>query len=266
VSTDEWRTQLQARLEQAGIDVTTESADTWHVSRGGDPFEATGSIDPDHLVAQIEAADRPDRSTFTSAIVRGILEALFEPDASDADAWDFEKAAGSILPTIEGPGFALGASSLADGDIWAEPFEANLSLTYRLLLDNGKRVLTEQQLDGWQATRDRVSSAARSLLFHHTRDASASPVDGYDGLESLAVEDGHDAARLIVLEDVMFGEFDDSSRIAIPTPDTLLFVRRGDEATTRALREAAQARFEASSQPLTTTLFQFRRSKPKPVQ
>jgi methylase of polypeptide subunit release factors len=69
-----------------------------------------------------------------------------------------------------------------------------------------------------------------------------------------------------VLEDVMFGEFDSSSRVAIPAPDTLLFVRDGNDQTTAALREATRQRYEAASQPLTTTLFQFRRSKPKPVQ
>lgn len=260
-----WQSELRARLEQAGLQVESIAANEWKVSRGGDPFKATALLHPETLTESIVDVSRDERSTFTAAVVRGVLEVLYEPDDSEGDQWTFDRAAGSILPTLERPGFLVGASDAADGDVWHEEFEDDLSLTYRLLLDDGKRVLTADQVDDWGVSPDRVSSAARSLLFHRSRDTSPRRVDDTDSVETFDIDDGHDAARLIVLEDLMFGEFDDSSRIAVPTPDTLLFVRRGDEASIDELNRIVRERFEASGEPLTRTLFQFRRSQPKAV-
>jgi len=265
VTDQNWQSELRARLEQAGLQVESRASDEWQVSRGGDPFKATARLDPEALTDSIIDAPSDDRPAFTAAVVRGVLEVLYEPDDSDGDQWTFDRAAGSILPTLERPGFLAGASDAADGEVWSDEFEDDLSITYRLLLDDGKRVLTADQVDDWGVSPDRVSSAARSLLFHRSRDTSPRHVDDTESVETLDIDDGHDAARLIVLEDLMFGEFDDSSRIAVPTPDTLLFIRRGDEASIDELKRVVRQRFEASGEPLTRRLFQFRTSQPQAV-
>ena len=260
------RKNLRTRLERAGLTVNEDSSQSeWRVSRGGDPFEATGTFDPDPLLQRISSVPTDDREPFVSAVVRGIVEVLYEPDESDAAQWEFDRAAGAILPTLERPGFEVGASAVSGEDIRRESFEADLFVTYRILLDAGKRVLTDGQFEGWNASADRVSSAARSLLFHRSRDAEPTPLAEDGPVEQFAMNDGHDAARLTVIEDLMFGEFDSSSRLAIPTADTLLFVRNGDEESVRTLRSTCKEQYDASDHPLTRKLFQFRRSKPKPV-
>lgn len=260
------RNMLRTRLERAGLTVNEDASRTeWQVSRGGDPFEATGAFDLDRLLEQISSVPTDDQGPFVGAVVRGIAEVLYEPDNSDAAQWEFDRAAGAILPTLERPGFEIGASAVSGEDIRREPFEADLFITYRILLDAGKRVLTTGQFEGWKASADRVSSAARSLLFHRSRDADPTPLSEDGPVEQFAMDDGHDAARLTVIEDLMFGEFDSSSRLAIPTADSLFFVRNGDEESVRTLRSACNQQYEASDHPLTRRLFQFRRSKPKPV-
>ena len=183
---------------------------------------------------------------------------------SEATKWDFKKAASGLYPIMVHRRFLEGAESILGSPPWITDFKDPLVLAYVIEVDEGRQFLTRAQVDRWSVTRDRIESAGRSLLYHMTRDETPQSVEG-SPVEAYRVGDGYDAARIIVIEDVHFGEFTPDSRIAIPSTEELLFVRSGDDESVAALRDEARRRHESADLPLTPDLFRFERSKPVPA-
>jgi hypothetical protein len=183
---------------------------------------------------------------------------------SEATDWEFKRAASGLYPVMVHRRFLEGAEGILESPPWLTEFEDPLVLAYVIEVDEGRQFLTQAQVDRWPVTRDRIESAGRSLLFHTTREASPDSLDD-SPIEAYRVGDGYDAARIIVIEDLHFGEFDADSRIAIPSTEELLFVRSGDDDAVAALKREAQQRYDQAALPLTPDLFKFDRSKPIPA-
>ena len=253
--------QLQEALEEARLDVE-RLGDTLNVSRGSGAMEAKANVDPVDFLNEIGELDDRQRRRRIAGWVSGVQHVLLEPGDSDADQWDFTESAGSLAMALQVDSFVDGCRAAAGSPAWSQPFDEDIVYVFLLELDMGIRVLTDAQFERWSATRDRVVAGARSMLFHKAQPVSPNRLEDYSGVEQLRVGDGYDAARALVLEDLMFGEFDDGSRVAVPTPDELYFVREGTAENVDRLREATRSRYDEADYPLSDAIYRYERGEP----
>lgn len=262
---DTWMQSLEAKLEAMRVDVS-RTDDGLEAQAGQGITAASARIDPASLFDRLDEVDEAGAERLIAGYASGVKQVLLEPKRSDAAEWDFEESAGRLISTIEVDTFRLGAAAAAGEDPWTAGFFEDLVVAYMIDLDVGMRVLTQAQFDRWAVTTDRVRAAARSMLYHKSRNAKPAPVEEFEGVEELRVGDGFDAMRAIVVRDLFFSEFDDDYRFAIPTQDAFLFVRGDAEDQVDALREAADARYDEADYPLTRSIYGFEVGKPTLVE
>jgi hypothetical protein len=256
----QWNDLLEEKLIQRRVDVT-QVGQTLNVKAGRGITAAKANIDPAPLWAALEEADG-GHERLVAGYVSGVKHVLLEPKRSDAADWDFVKSAGRLTANVEVHTFALGAEAAAGDAPWTEPFFEDLIAAYFIELDVGIRVLTQGQFDRWSAPAGRVSSAARSILFHKSRGAKPEPLADFEEVEKINVGDGYDAMRSIVVSDLFFAEFRDAFRFAMPTQDALLFVRGDDQPKLEQLRAAADSFFEGADYPISRSIYGFESGKP----
>ena len=258
---DDARDRLKEALADERLEVD-EIGETLNLSRGSGAMEAKVNLDPEPFLTDLEGRDARDRRRRIAGWVRGVKHVLLEPGRSEADEWDFQTAAGSLVMSLEVESFVDGCRAATGSPAFHERLDEDLVYVYLLELDMGVRVVTEQQFDAWSASPDRVLEGARSMLYHKAQTQDPTALEDYPGVEQLRVGDGYDAARCRVLDDLMWGEFDATTRLSMPTPDDLYFVRDGTEAHVADLERATRERFEAATYPLSDALFRFERGKP----
>lgn len=259
---ERWLEDIEALFNETGADVE-RVGDTFNLERGRGNAARKANVDPVPLLADLSSGDEAANRRAMAAWTQGVRFALLEPATSDGADWEFERAAGQIYPVVVPGEFVEGARAVGDAP-WQSDFVEDLRFVYAIELDFGIRLLSESQFEGWGVTADRVRSAARSMLFHETRRHQPSSLEDDTPVERFNVGDSYDAARIIILEDLLFGEFDETSRVAIPSSDELLFVRQGGGEAGEALREAAEERRFEGEIPLTDTLFRFERGNVVP--
>lgn len=257
---DDWLERLEDMLVARRAEVD-RVGDTLNVKVGRSMTAARANIDPAGLFDVLEDAASTEHRRLIAGFASGVHQVLLEPKRSKASEWSYEQAAGRLLPNVEVHTFGLGAEA-AGGAPFTDEFHEDLVLGYFIELDMGVRVFTQAQFDRWSASAGRVSAAARSMLFHKSRDARPAAVDGFDGVEVIHLGDSYDAMRSIVVADLFFAEFDDSFRFSMPSQDALLFVRGHDDAQLAALRAATDQQFEAADYPLSRSLYAFETGKP----
>lgn len=256
---------LQKALIDVGVDEVHEVAGTLNVKQGKGPLARAVNIDPAPAIGWLEAQSESGSILVGNAAswANGVLTVLLEPKHSKARDWTFVESAGSILPTIERGGFALGVADANGGDpAWTQEIAGGLVRAWVLRLGRGLRPLTVGQVADWGVTEDRITAAGRSLLFHKTRQHEFKPTDTNDVL-TLSARDGHDAARLWIVEDAFFTEADRNWRFAIPHPDAVLAVRTPDHLD--ALRSATHVHYGHAMYPLSRELWKFGPGGPEPV-
>ena len=241
------------------------------VTQGRGLMARRASLDLAPLASWLE--DRPphQRARHIAGYASGVKGVMLEPARSKASSWSFNETAGRLLPNIEVASFGLGvraasADAEGGGDAFTLPFHDDLIVAYYIQLDMGLRVLTRPQVEAWGATEDRVVTAARSLLFHKTRDAAWRPLEGHPSVQRISVGDSYDAARALVLADAFFSEVDDGFHLALPSQDELLLVTSEDEAHIEALKAATHDAYSRSDYPLTTALFSLEKGHPVPAE
>lgn len=264
--TGSWRmestTKLQETLEGVGLDVEREGGG-FRVER---PF---GDDDPVEFDAEPFLQELSKEGTPTprdlSAYAAGVRHVLLEPSGSNARDLGFTEVAGDISLALHAEPFVHGARAAAGREAWSSTLVDDLRFVCLIELDRGTRVLTRDQFERWSATTDRLISGARSMLFHKAQQTASELVEDREPVEKLDVGDGYDAARILVLDDLMFGEFDESSRFAMPSPGDLYFVREGTPSAVDRLREAIEKRIADCDYPLSSRLFRLERGRPKPM-
>ncbi|QDG54616.1 hypothetical protein FIV42_28885 [Persicimonas caeni] len=256
-----WLEALEDKLVERRLEVEDVEG-TLNVKAGKGVIAAKANIDPKPLWAVLSDTAPEGRERLIAGYASGVKHVLMEPRRSDASEWDYVKTAGRLLPNIEVHTFVLGAEAAAGESPWTMDFHEDLVLAYFVDLDMGMRVLTQSQVEGWSATENRVTSAARSLLFHKSRSLKTSKLDDFEGVEKIHTGDGYDAMRCIVVADLFFGDFDDSYRFSMPTQDALLFTRGDDEALVDALRTATDAHYAKADYPLTRSIYAFETGRP----
>lgn len=256
-----WLDALEDKLIERRLEVEQVES-TLNVKAGKGILAAKANVDPSALWDVLAGADPGARDRLITGFASGVKHVLMEPKRSDASEWDYVKTAGRLLPNIEVHTFGLGAEAAAGEPPWTLDFHEDLILAYFVDLDMGMRVLTESQVDGWSATDDRVSSAARSLLFHKSRSLKAEKLEEFEGVEKIHTGDTYDAMRCIVVADIFFGDFDDSYRFSMPSQNALLFTRGDDESWVEALRAATDAHYDEADYPLTRSIYAFDVGRP----
>lgn len=246
------------RLEVEPVDGTL------NVSQGTGIMARRANLDPSTFLEWLNEKPTETHERYIAGYTNGVKTVMLEPKRSKASEWTFVESAGSLLPSIEVESFVRGVDDATGGDpAWVQPFHDDLVVAWTMRLNHGIRAVTAHQVERWGVTEDRVVSAGRSLLFHHTQNVEWQPTQ-FDGVQKVRAGDGHDAARLLIAEDVWFTDVDRSWRFAIPTPDLLMAVRR-PEATDNLLR-AARQEMDGSDYPLTDTIWKLTAKGPGPLE
>lgn len=252
-----------ARLEAARVEVG-RVADTLNVKYGQGLVAHKANITLDALMARLSASDVGAHDRLIAGFVSGVCAVLAEPLNSKAAGWEFRQAAARMMINVEVDTFILGAEAAGERP-WVMPLEGDLVMVVVLQLDRGLRVVSQQQVEAWGTTRDRLAVAARSMLFHRTREvAQREPVEGAPGVQRIKVGDGWDAARSIVIPDLFFAEINEAKyRFIMPHQDVLYFTEEdGSGAPTAALIALAKAEYAAAKYPISEAIFKLAQHTP----
>lgn len=171
---------------------------------------------------------------------------------------DLRKGAATLLPKLERARFGraydavvLGrGGDLAVDGLYRRDFGAGLMTAY--VQDEGWKFnyIPNGRVAQWDTSPDTVHSVARSNLYHRA------VIDHRAG--EVALGDGYDSARGVLVDDVFFDRIGDAGcEIAVPGRD-LLFVGRPGESLDRAMVEQAYA---SSKYPISPEVFVFKRHR-----
>ncbi len=198
-----------------------------------------------------------DVVSWASSFVEGVAAVL---DASPADEeLTFAEAAAVLVPRLEGAGFSAGVRAAGGERVYMRPWADSLRITYWLTLDLGPRLVTASEVERWGVSDDRMSSAARSLLYHRTEEAAATVKDE---VSCYAIGDGYDTGRVMVLEDLQWGRFDGALLLGVPSTGRLVFRAATDRAEdVAAFRAMVEADYDAATRPLALGVFRLERGR-----
>ena len=252
---------LQRYLEKRKLHVERQP-DGLKVTQGSGILAQSAVINADDLL-QSAPSDEVACRRHLQAWTAGVKHVLLEPSRSKADEWSFVDSAGRLLPLIMPRTYLQGVEAAAGHPPWSEPFVDDLHLLFLIRLDRGLRVLTTDQTTRWGVSDDRIRSAARSLLFHRTRDLSFKDVEDFSGVQRLKAGDGHDAARCQVVADAFFSEVGSGFRFSIPSPDHFLCTFGDDD---HQLHQATNTIYGDVDLPLSPRIFEFRTGTVTPVE
>lgn len=259
--------QLTEALERHKINVKDQQANTLLLVQGTGvrAQEVQVALKPLHdALAGVDSARHADK---LDAYAEGLKAGLVAPLRPEVMAqWTYEQLAGKMFLAAHDKLWALGVEAVTGHQPWQLPLDETTALTVMLELERGQRALTQDLVERWQVTQDRIYSAARSMLFHRTRDLRPKANwSGHQGVFSISNKDGFDAARATVLCDVLFTELDEFKVLfALPTPDLLLFVEDRSPEHQQRLQAAARQAFTESASPLSDALYHISRNRLTP--
>ena len=237
--------------------------DTLNVKDGPGRFASKANLDLEPILSALGEANETNHRRMIAGFVNGVKTVLAEPPRSKASEWTYQQTAGRVMPNLEVDTYLMGAKAAGSEEPWHVRFSEDLLLVITIELDRGYRPLTQAQVEAWGTTSDRIYSAARSMLFHKTRDVRLRQDDPAPGVHTVKLGDGHDAARSIVLTEVFFSELDEGTfRFSTPNQDLLYYVQALDEKTLEALAQATREAYEASDYPLSSELFELAPTRP----
>ncbi|MFU8802724.1 MAG: hypothetical protein ACNA8W_02845 [Bradymonadaceae bacterium] len=237
---------------------------TLNVAQGQGLMAHKANIDPVALVERLEATPAAGHRRLIAGFASGVKHVLMEPSRSRAADWTFVESTGGLVPNLEVDTFILGAEAASGESPWVLPFADDIVVAYLIELDRGLRVLTASQTKRWGVTRDRITSAARSILFHKTRTATPEPHEDFQLVQVIQVGDEYDAVRALVIADAFYSDIDESFRFSLPAQDLFYFVPSDSPDHLQALRQATDQTFTAATYPLSSRLFRFELGRPTP--
>ena len=237
--------------------------DTLNVKDGPGRLASKVNVDLGGIIERLGQRPEQEHARQLAGFVSGVRAVLAEPARSKAAQWTYEQTAGRIAPTVEVDTFVLGVQATGLGTPWHVVFGEDLVLVILISLDRGWRPLMREQLERWEVSDDRVYSAARSMLYHKTREVQLRAHEGAEGVFVAKVGDGYDAARGIVLTEVFFSDLSESTfRFGIPHQDTFFYVQSLDEQTLASLRRATREAYEEADYPLSASIFELAGTRP----
>lgn len=255
---------LSRRLQDLRIRVEPV-ADTLNVSHGEGLMSHKANLDLTPLFDRLKNTPAPEQNRLIAGYASGVLHVLLEPARSRARDWTFIESTGGITPNIEVDTFALGAEAASGEPAFTLPLAGDLIYSYIIHLNRGLRVLSIPQKNDWAVSQDRITAAARSLLYHKTRDAKPVPYDpALPGVMAIRTGDNYDAARSIVFADAFYHDVTDACRFTMPTQDLFLYILNNTADERSALQQATTQEFSRATYPLSPEIFHFVAGKPTP--
>lgn len=228
--------RLQTLLKQVRLELTDDArAVVWEGRRtelkGALPLD---DIDPDAEAAELMA-------------VAAAIEAAVKYPARDVPGEELRTGAAALLPKLERKRFALTYDAVCASDalLWSD-FGGGLATCY--VEDQGWKFqyMGQRRFAGWDTTIGTVHSVARSNLYHRAA------LD-YQARE-IALGDGYDAARAIIVGDVFYDrDGPDGIVFAVPARDLLMVAAPGRP----LVREAVQQAYAQAKYPLSPEVFAF---------
>lgn len=195
--------------------------------------------------------------------IQGVLRALKEPARHRSAKWSYSQCAGGMMPELQTESFALGFEAVQGCPPWSQPLGDGVLLTTALVIDQGIKTVSQTQVEQWGASDDRMYSAGRSMLFHRTRDHIDEVGFTSKPVHTLKVGDGFDAARCMVIADLLFAHLDEFSMLfGLPHQDVLLYTEGRTPAHISALREAIAQAHQHASYPLSDKIFALSKGRP----
>src|SRR5690554_2352610 len=149
------RKRILDALNALGVEPRTTLNGTVVSLRSG-PQRHQATIDMAELVSRLP--DGNERS-IAHGVARGIIAVINEPKNSDGDAWSFIDTTPVIAPSAEGLGFEEGVAAAGGSTPFFQPYVGDLRLAYYIDLDDGQRLLTEEQVKAWKVHPERVQKA-----------------------------------------------------------------------------------------------------------
>jgi hypothetical protein len=187
--------------------------------------------------------------------VAAAIDAAVKYPGRQTPGEDLRKGAATLLPKLERARFGRAYDSvvlgrggdLAVDGLYRRDFGGGLIVAY--VQDEGWKFnyIPNGRVAQWDASPDTVHSVARSNLYHRAAlDHKTSEV---------ALGDGYDAARGILIDDVFFDRVDDTGcELAIPGRDLLIVGQRGRHLDRAIVAQAHQL----SKYPLSPEVFVFK--------
>ena len=256
------RDALRKGLEARKIAVREQGGDRLELTYGQGLMAQKREIDLGPVLERLEGQGPGEVETRRLVVgyIQGVHEALSEPKKSRASQWSYELSAGKMMLSLQVETYVAGVLAVRPEEpVWHAPFVDDVVAVVVVELDRGLRPLSTDQVTRWGATDDRIFSAARSMLFHKTRDLPLGQMEGFPGVFRLSKGDGYDAARAFVAADAYYSEVDESKfEFAIPHQDALLFIQQ--ERHRESLRAAAQQEAMASECPLSFAALKLERT------
>lgn len=255
---------LEDSLRARRLDVERVE-DTFNVQQGTGIMATKAHIDPRRLFDTL-SDDEEIRRRQIAGFVNGIKHVLLEPKRSSADEWDFVESAGRLVPAPQASTFTLGVQEAAGQTPWTVDFVDDLHFAYFIQLDRGLRVLTEAQVERWGVSEDRITAAARSLLFHKTRNLDFQPFEDNSEVQRLHAGDDLDAARCLVVADAFYSDIGDEFRFALPSTEHFLCVLQSTPDGLAELSDATRKIYLEADTPLSTRIFRFETGTPVAIE
>lgn len=241
--------------------VTVEPiADSLNLKLGRGLRAKKANIDVQPFVASLP--NRDDIETHLKAYIEGVYRALEEPTNHRSKTWSYEQSAGLMMPELQHITFAEGFEAVNSTPPWFQQLDDTIMLTTAMVIDQGIKTVSKAQVDQWGATDDRMYSAARSMLFHKTRDYT-DDIKNQDHVYSMRVGDGFDASRCMVIADILFTELNEfTMAFGLPHQDILYYVTERQDDKLSALRQATQQAYDDAKYPLSTHLYKLEKGRP----
>lgn len=210
-------------------------------------------LDVDALVASLPDGDPRARANNAA---RGVVAVLNEPGRSTADQLTFMDVTASIAPVAEGPGFTEGVLAAGGSQPFFRPYVGDMQQAYYIDLDDGQRLLTQEQADRWGVHPERIDKAGLSILFHRSgRERwENNLIDGVL-VRRLVIGDGGDAARGTLLEMYDYHKAQSGRFFAMPSSEMLVFTDNLAHDTLVVFRRVVEGAYAKSDQPLSTDVF-----------
>jgi hypothetical protein len=163
-------------------------------------------------------------------------------------------AAGLVMRLVNAHTLA-GQRAVTGRDQFALPFAAGLLLACYVDADGGLAPLSAARVESWGATVDRVTSAARSNLYHRTPPEPARRAREPAPHERVECGDSLDSGRVALLSDLWWDRVFGGIAFAAPGADLLLLAPAGDEAGVCAIAQAAAAHYAEAAFPVSPEVF-----------
>lgn len=237
-------------------------ADTLNLRWGSGLRTSKANIDLTSFNTYLSTLEGP-HAHHVEGYVQGVLRALKEPVRHRSAKWSYEQSAGGMMPELQTESFALGFEAVQGSRPWAQALGGGVLLTTAMVVDQGIKTISQDQVAQWGATDDRMYSAGRSMLFHRTRDHVDEHGFTSKPVHTLKVGDGFDAARCMVIADLLFTHLDEFSMLfGLPHQDILLYTEGRSDQHIQALQEETQRVYKEASYPLSNELFELSKGRP----